>query len=115
MGSFLDSAKNIRKDKKSASGKAHQDEEKLAKKEEQGVKMKTDTYIVSYWGKYQEYHGLHLTYKVISANGNLVELCILPYGISAGFVPKEIKSEISDELANGGIEIKPKFVEPILN
>jgi len=77
--------------------------------------MKTDTYVVSYWGKFRRHHGLHLTYKITSANGTLVELCILPYGISTGSVPKEIKSEISDVLVRDGIKIKPKFVEPILN
>ena len=39
MGSFLDSAEDIRQDKKDPPRKAHQAEEKLEKKQEQGVKM----------------------------------------------------------------------------
>ena len=38
MGAFLDSAENIRQDKKSPSGQAHKAEKALEKKEEQGVK-----------------------------------------------------------------------------
>ena len=39
MGSFLDSAKNLRQDSKSPPRQAHEAEEALEKKEEQGVKM----------------------------------------------------------------------------
>ena len=38
MGAFLDSAEDIRQDKKGASGQAHKAEKALEKKEEQGVK-----------------------------------------------------------------------------
>ena len=38
MGAFLDSAEDIRQDKKNPSRQAYKTEEKLEKKEEQGVK-----------------------------------------------------------------------------
>ena len=42
MGAFLDSAENIRQDKKSSSGQAHKIKKTLEKKEEQGLKMEPE-------------------------------------------------------------------------
>ena len=39
MGAFLDSAKNVRQDKKTASWQAHKIKKKLEKDEDEGVKM----------------------------------------------------------------------------
>jgi len=50
MGSVLDSAKNIRQDKKDSPRQAHKVEEKLAKDKDKGVKMLESTIQTSFDG-----------------------------------------------------------------
>ena len=119
MGAILDSAKNIRQDEKDSSRQAYKTEEKLEKDKDEGVKMtnaianaKSEESIkfnLVYNGRIAKYRGQQFNVEVV---GGLEQKIIFvfpePQQNPIGFVPPEIREELSASIRNLGY--KPTII-----
>ena len=121
MGAVLDSAEDIRQDKKNTSRQAHKAEEKLAKDQDKGVKMAyattntklnempdfiemvdgtPRTHIIVYQGTCSEHYGKRFVAQVVASPATSTEIYVFPQlsHQSAGQAPREVPGEIRKEL-----------------
>ncbi len=108
MGSVLDSAENIRQDKKNPSRQAHKAEEKLEKDKDKGVKMTTTTtyedreagknvvHEITYTGKNLEFFGKKFYFEVL---GGLEKRVILVFPDPDLRTDRVMPTEVQEELS----------------
>ena len=120
MGAILDSAEDIRQNKKNPPRQAYKTEEKLEKDKDKGVKMipavadlksgEPKTLTMFYNGQFQEFKGEMFNVTVF---GGLEQTAILispqPHSKLNGNVPDQIKPELEEELKERGYNKKPIY------